>query len=100
MSEMELELEILANLNAEWDWHARDCEQPPKAFLLHPGNFELLGWDEALGIPVLPDERVAPKRCRLICGVGFGGVCPHGSVWWDEEGRSYVLEATEDEVAG
>ena len=45
----------------------------PRAILLNPGNHELFGWDELWGIPVLPDERVAPKRFRIDCdGSAFG----------------------------
>ena len=45
----------------------------PKAILLNPGNHELFGWDELWGIPVLADERVAPKRFRIDCdGSAFG----------------------------
>jgi hypothetical protein len=90
---VKLEIEILANLKAEWERHAETCDQFPKAFLLNPGNHELLGWDEALGVPVLPDQRVEPKRCRLLCGVGRGGSCAEGEVFWDAEGRSYIFEA-------
>jgi hypothetical protein len=46
---------------------------PAKAILLNPGNHALFGWDEIRGIPVLPDERVAPKRFRIDCdGSAFG----------------------------
>lgn len=92
---MTLKVEILDNLRAEWDLHADTCESPPKAFLLNPGNYELLGWDEALGVPLLPDDRVEPLRCRLLCGVGVGGSCPEGDVVWDEAGNPYVVEAAE-----
>jgi hypothetical protein len=58
---------------------------------MHPGNHALVGWDEVLGLPVLPDPRVEPKRFRLLCGVGFGGHCADGLVFWDEDGQSYVV---------
>ncbi|MEA2266760.1 MAG: hypothetical protein QOE27_2343 [Solirubrobacteraceae bacterium] len=45
----------------------------PRAILLNPGNHELFGWDELWGIPVLPDDWVAPKRFRIDCdGSAFG----------------------------
>jgi hypothetical protein len=63
----------------------------PKAILLNQGNYELIGWDEVLGLPVLPDGRLDPMRFRLLCGVGRGGYCAEGDVWWDTEGKPYVV---------
>lgn len=93
---LDLQIEILSNLKAKWERHAEECDRAPKAFLLNPGNHSLLGWDEALGVPLLPDERVEPKRCLLLCGVGKGGACAEGDVFWDADGQSYVFEV-EDE---
>jgi hypothetical protein len=46
---------------------------PARAILLNPGNHELFGWDELWGVPVLPDDRVAPQRFRIDCdGSAFG----------------------------
>jgi hypothetical protein len=46
---------------------------PAKAILLNPGNHEMFGWDELWGVPVIADERVAPKRFRIDCsGSAFG----------------------------
>jgi hypothetical protein len=68
-----LEAEMLAFIRAGLDHHAQTCPMTPKAILLNPGNHELFGWDELWGIPVLPDERVAPKRFRIDCdGSAFG----------------------------
>jgi hypothetical protein len=89
---VELEIEMLENIRAAHEAHAAECEQTPKAILFHPGNHGLVGWDEVLGLPVLPDERVEPKRFRLLCGSGQGGYCIQGEVFWDDEGRPYVLE--------
>lgn len=83
---------MLENIQAAYAAHAAECEQPPKAILFNPGNYGLVGWDEVLGLPVLPDERVEPRRFRLLCGRGHGGYCAEGDVIWDEEGRPYVLE--------
>lgn len=87
---MDLQIEILTHIKAAWEEHASECDQAPKAVLMHPGNFQLIGWDEVLGLPVLPDERVEPKRFRLVCGSGTGGCCAEGVVYWDESGAAYV----------
>ena len=68
-----LEAEMLAFIRRGLDHHAQSCPLAPKAILLNPGNHELFGWDELWGIPVLADERVAPKRFRIDCdGSAFG----------------------------
>ena len=90
--EMQLAVEMLENLRAAFDAHADECEQEPKAVLLHPGNYDLVGWDEILGLPVLPDERVEPKKFLLVCGTGRGGYCAQGDVYWDEDGDAYIVE--------
>jgi hypothetical protein len=68
-----LEAEMLAFIRNGLDHHASTCPLAPRAILLNPGNFELFGWDELWGVPVLPDDRVAPKRFRIDCsGSAFG----------------------------
>jgi hypothetical protein len=68
-----LEAEMLAFVRRGLDHHAKSCPLAPRAILLNPGNFELFGWDELWGVPVLPDDRVAPKRFRIDCdGSAFG----------------------------
>ncbi len=70
---MSLEAEMLAFIRTGLDHHAGTCPLAPKAILLNPGNYELFGWEELWGIPVLPDDRVAPKRFRIDCdGSAFG----------------------------
>src|SRR5580704_12625684 len=70
---MSLEADMLAAIRAGLDHHAASCPLTPRAILMNPGNFELFGWDELWGIPVLPDDRVAPKRFRVDCdGSAFG----------------------------
>ena len=55
------------------DHHAKSCPLAPRAIVLNPGNHELFGWEELWGIPVLADDRVAPKRFRIDCdGSAFG----------------------------
>ena len=64
---------MLAFIRKGVDHHAESCPMAPRAILLNPGNHELFGWDELWGIPVLADERVAPKRFRIDCdGSAFG----------------------------
>jgi hypothetical protein len=70
---MSLEAEMLAFIKTGLDHHNGSCPMPAKAILLNPGNHELFGWDELWGVPVLPDERVAPRRFRIDCdGSAFG----------------------------
>jgi hypothetical protein len=70
---MSLEAEMLAHIRAGLDHHNKTCPMPAKAILLNPGNHELFGWDELWGVPVLADDRVAPKRFRVDCdGSAFG----------------------------
>lgn len=95
---MEFEIEMLENIQVAYEAHAAECEKVPKAILFHPGNHGLIGWDEVLGLPVLSDERVEPKRFLLLCGTGHGGYCMQGEVYWDDEGSPYVLDA-ESEAA-
>lgn len=87
---MELEIEILDHIRAACEQHAAECDRPPKAILLNPGNYQLVGWHEVFGLPVLPDPRVAPKRFKLVCGAGHGGYCSEGVVYWDEVGGAYI----------
>lgn len=87
---METVLEILEGIRRAWHAHSLECQQAPKAILLNGANHELIGWDEVLGLPVLPDERLEPMRFRLLCGSGLGGYCEEGAVWWDDDGRPYV----------
>ena len=88
---MESEIGILEGICRAWEQHADECEQPPKAILLNQGNYELIGWHEVLGLPVLPDGRLEPMRFRLLCGMGRGGYCAEGDVWWDADGKPYVV---------
>ncbi len=87
---METEIEILDHIRAAHEAHAAECAQVPKAILFNPGNHDLVGWDEVLGLPVLPDERVAPMRFLLVRGSGKGGYCAEGDVIWDDDGKPYV----------
>jgi hypothetical protein len=68
-----LEAEMLEFIRRGIDHHAQSCPLAPRAILLNPGNHELFGWDELWGIPVLADDRIAPKRFRIDCdGSAFG----------------------------
>jgi hypothetical protein len=63
-----LEAEMLALIRRGLDHHNATCPMPARAILLNPGNHELFGWDELWGLPVLADDRVAPRRFRIDCG--------------------------------
>lgn len=93
---MQTEIDILEGIRAAYDQHERECERPPKAILMHSGNYDLVGWDEALGLPVLPDTELEPMRMKLVCGTGIGGYCAQGEVYWDEQGQPYIAEADLD----
>ncbi len=70
---MGLEEEMKAFVKAGLAHHDSTCPMPAKAILLNPANHELFGWDEMFGIPVVPDDRVQPKRFRIHCdGSAFG----------------------------
>lgn len=93
---VKLETQMLMNVRAALESHASECPREPKAILLNPGNYELLGWDEVLGLPVLPDERAKPMHARLVCGTGRAGYCEEGRVEWDEDGEAYVFIPAEE----
>jgi hypothetical protein len=87
---VELEVEMLGNIGDALTEHSVECCQNPKAILLNPGNHALIGWDEAFGLPVLPDERVGPKRFKLVCGDrGWGGLYEGEPVWWTSDGAAH-----------
>lgn len=89
---MDLEIELLARVREALEDHDVMCEQAPKAILLNPANHELLGWDEFLGLPVLPDPRVDPLQAGLVCGDhGWGGMFDGEWVWWQADGSSHRL---------
>ena len=68
-----LEAEMLEFIRRGLDHHASPVRWRRRAILLNPGNYELFGWEELWGIPVLADDRVAPKRFRIDCdGSAFG----------------------------
>lgn len=92
----EFESEMLMKVRAVLESHAKECPREPKAILLNPGNHALLGWDEMLGLPVLPDERAEPMKARLVCGTGRAGYCAEGRVVWDEDGEAYVFVPSEE----
>jgi hypothetical protein len=95
ISGLDIWFEMLDNIRqAIADHEVGDCDSEPKAILMNPGNFQLIGWDEAFGLPVLPDPKVEPMTARLVCGVGRAGVCEEGEVRWDEEGRPYVFHVS------
>lgn len=86
----DIEIRIVEGVKAAWDQHAGECGRRPKAILLNDGNYRLVGWNELLGVPVLPDRAVEPMRFLLVCGSGRGGYCAEGDVVWDDAGATYV----------
>lgn len=94
---LEFDMKMVMTVRAALEEHDETCSRPPKAILLNPANHELLGWDEFLGLPVLPSPKAEPERARLVCGVGKAGFCEQGEVVWDEEGRAYVFIPDDDE---
>jgi len=96
MGGMDLEAEMLQRIRVAWEHHDRACSQPIKAILLNPGNHGLMGWDEVLGLPVLCDPIVEPKRFRFVCGAGLGGFVGEEPVVWDDDGRAWGLEESRD----
>lgn len=88
---------MLSCIRAALDQHGAECCQFPKAILLHPGNHELIGWDEVLGLPVLADPRVKPKKFHLVCGDhGWGGIHDGEKVWWTADGTPHHLELDDE----
>lgn len=69
-----LETEMLAFIETGLAQHDRVCPMPATAILLHPGNYELCGWNELWGIPVKPDDRVEPKRFEIECAGSALGI--------------------------
>jgi hypothetical protein len=87
---MDLEVEMLENILEALTSHDEECPLAPRAILMNPANYALIGWDEVFGFPVLPDERVGNKRAQLICGEeGWGGVHDGRRVWWGPESGVY-----------
>jgi hypothetical protein len=91
-----IEAELLEVVRLRWEQHAAECQQPPYLILLNPANYELLGWDEILGLPVLPDDRIDPMKCRIVCGTeGWAGRWGDERVWWIDEQPHLVKNAEE-----
>ncbi|HET9154779.1 MAG TPA: hypothetical protein VFN85_11765 [Solirubrobacterales bacterium] len=85
-----MDIQTVLNIRTAIELHAERCARPPKAILLNPSNFDLLGLVEVLGLPVLPDDRVPVMRVRIHCGAGRGGRCEEGDVHWGEDGGAFV----------
>ncbi len=63
----------LGAIRAALDQHNDSCPVAANAILLNPVDHDLIGWDELWGLPVLPDDRVPPKRVRIQCdGSAYG----------------------------
>ncbi len=69
-----LEAEMLEFIRRGLDHHNASCPLPARSILLNPANHEMFGWDELWGLPVMPDDRIAPKRFRIDCGGSAFGI--------------------------
>lgn len=65
---------MLENIVLGIKHHNGTCPMPPRAVLLNPGNYELFGWDEIMGVPVEPNDQVAPERFRIDCDGSANGI--------------------------
>ena len=91
---MDTEIRLLMRMREQLERHLDECCNRPKAMLLNLANHSLLGWDEVLGLPVLPDPRVEPGQARLLCGnSGWGGLFEDEPVWWTANGVAHQLAA-------
>jgi hypothetical protein len=91
---VDFEIELLTGIRQVLEAHDAVCEQTPKAILLNPANHALLGWDEFLGLPVLPDPRVEPMKAKLLCGDhGWGGYLDGELVFWQADGSAHRIVA-------
>ena len=93
---MDLEAEMLRRIRAALTEHDRQCSRPIKVILFNPGNHRLIGWDEVLGLPVLSDPSIEPKRFHLVCGTGQAGFLDGEPVIWDESGCPWAFEDGRD----
>ncbi len=71
---MSLKAKMLENIVLGIKHHASTCPMPPNAVLLNPGNYELFGWDEIMGVRVEPSDQVAPERFRIDCDGSANGI--------------------------
>ena len=70
---MSLEADMLKNICAGIEHHNATCAMPARAVLLNPGNHELFGWTELMGLAVEAHPDVPPRRFRIDCsGSAFG----------------------------
>lgn len=84
---------MLERIHAAVAHHERTCDLRSHAILLNPGNWGLIGWDEVLGLPVLPDKRIEPKRFEVVCGSAIGGRLGVYPVVWDADGTPRLFVA-------
>lgn len=97
----EVEIDVLMSARAAMEQHRGECDRPPNVLLLNPGNYELLGWDELWGLPVLADTDVPPLRCKLVCGSDgrAGEFCGRPVIWRDAKPHHRIEADGEEEAA-
>jgi hypothetical protein len=94
-----LEGQLLEAVRTAFAEHDRDCQQHAYLILLNPANYELLGWDEVLGLPVLPDTRVEPMTARIVCCASKDATTPKWAGQWDGDVVWWVNEEPHIEIA-
>lgn len=86
---------MLENIVKGLEHHNATCPMPARAILLNPGNYELFGWNELMGVPVEPRDGVPPKRFRIDCSGSAYGI---EEAVEDLVGRPLETEPQEEEV--
>lgn len=55
------------------DHHNRNCEFPAAEIRMNPFEVERLGWDEFMGLPIVPDSGLSTGRFRIVCSRDLEG---------------------------
>lgn len=81
----------VASIRRALDHHNADCPVPATAIFLNPVDHGRLAIDVLWGLDVRTDDRVRPKRCRILCD---------GSAWCIEHDIvTYLQQPEEDQLA-
>lgn len=63
----DFEVKNLIAIRRGIDRHNSDCPVEAEAIMLHPYDYALMGYERLWGIPVIEDDRVPVKTCRIQC---------------------------------
>lgn len=55
------------------DHHNRNCDFPAAEIRMNPFEVERLGWDEFMGLPIIPDSGLSTGRFRIVCSRDLEG---------------------------